>query len=90
MTAWRTSRYNDRRFARTRVLYMGPLAVILTAFWLYGLALLIEGLARGNGGHIVVGLFISATVWWLVRVSWRNYRAALADQREVKERGSLR
>jgi hypothetical protein len=90
MAARRTSRYNDRRFARTRAQYMGPIAVIFTAFWLYGLALLIEGLARSNGGHIVMGLLISATVWWLVRVSWRNYRSAVADQRKVKERGSLR
>jgi hypothetical protein len=90
MWSWGTSRHNDLRFARTRVLYMGPLAVIFTAIWLYGLGLLVEGLTRGNGNHILVGLFVGVMMWWLVRISWRHYRAAVADQRRVKERGSLR
>jgi hypothetical protein len=89
MSAWGPSRWNDLRYAKTRMLYMAPLAFIFTAFWLYGLFMLATGLMRGNGDRIIMGGFIGIGAWWSVRNSWRRYRAALRDHRLVKERGSL-
>ena len=68
----------------------GPAAVLFTAIWLTGVGYFVEGLVRERWEHVILGGFVGLTGWWLVRVTWRNYRRSRNDYREAVQKGTLR
>ena len=82
---FKISRRNRFAYSKTFVLYTAPLAVAFSLIWLGFVGLLIQGISKPDGGHVVVGLFGTLAVLPLVLVSIRNYRESLRDYRASRK-----
>ena len=74
----RTAREHDIRYSRTYVMYLVPLAVILTIGWCIGLWTLIAGLTTGDFEKTVGGGFVTVAGSVVLWISWRNALQASA------------
>lgn len=84
------SRENEIRYSRTYVMFLVPLAVLLTILWGAALWVLIAGLLSGEANRIIGGGFFVTGGAVVLGISWWNAARALRDrriqQRQLQER----